>query len=132
MPKKGDHFIVELGPSHVDWGRYRRTDTRELIDGEGYIPIPSHEARRLGIYNSNHSDTGLGFNLFNCTSADNLFVGVLKATGCSEAGNIYAKQFHGNGDLKALGRWFRLCSANVGDRVEIRWISPIDVIIELL
>ena len=132
MPKAGDHFIVELKPSHVDWGNYRYTDTREPIDGEGYIPIPLSQARSLGIYNSNHSHTGLGYNLFNCTSADGYFAGVLKAAGSREAGDIYAKQFEGNGDLKALGRWFSRCSAKIGDRVKVLWTSPTDIIIELI
>jgi len=132
MPSAGDYFIVELKPSHVNWGTHRNTDTREPIDGEGYIPIPLARARSFGIYNSNYSHTGLGYNLFNCTSADGCFTGVLKAAGCKEAGDIYAKQFEGNGDLKALGRWFRRCRANVGDRVKVLWTSPTSIVIELL
>jgi hypothetical protein len=132
MPKAGDHFIVELKPSHVDWGNYRYTDTREPIDGEGYIPIPLPKARSLGIYNSNYLHIGLGYNLFNCTSADGYFSGVLKAAGSRKAGDIYAKQFEGSGDLKALGRWFRRCGAKVGDHVKVHWISSTDIIIELL
>lgn len=132
MPKSGDYFIVELKPSHVDWGNYRYTDTREAIDGEGYIPIPLPQARSLGIYNSNYKHTGLGYNLFNCTSADGHFDGVLKAAGSKESGDVYAKQFEGNGDLKALGRWFRKCGAKVGDRVKVLWTSPNDIVIELL
>lgn len=132
MPKAGDYFVVELKPSHIDWGNYRHTDTRGAIDEEGYIPIPINYARSLGIYNSNYSYTGLGYNLFNCKSADGYFAGVLKAAGSKEAGNIYAKQFEGDGDLKALGRWFKKCSAKVGDKVKVQWVSPTDIIIELL
>ncbi len=132
MPKAGDQFTVELKPSHVDWGKHRYTDTRDLIDGEGYIPIPLAKAREIGIYNSNYPRTGLGYNLFNCTSADGYFKGVLKAAGSKEAGDIYAKQFEGNGDLKALGRWFGKCGAKVGDHVKVLWTSPTSIIIELL
>lgn len=132
MPNAGDYFIVELKPSHVNWGTHRNTDTRQPIDGEGYIPIPLAQARSLGIYNSNHSHTGLGYNLFNCTSADGYFAGVLKAAGSKESGDNYAKQFEGNGDLKALGRWFSRCSAQVGDLVKVSWTSPTEIIIELV
>lgn len=132
MAKAGDSFIVELKPSHIDWGNYRHTDTREAIDGEGYIPIPIDDAHSLEIYNSNYPNKGLGYNLFNCTSVDGHFTGVLKSAGSREAGDVYAKQFEGNGDLKALGRWFTACSAKVGDCVKVKWISPTDIIIELL
>ena len=132
MPRAGDYFIVELKRSHIDWGNHRYTDTRDPIDGEGYIPIPVNYARRFGIYNSNHSNTGLGYNLFNCISSDGYFEGVLKAAGSKEAGDIYAKQFEGSGDLKALGRWFSEYGARVGDQVKVQWVSPTDIIIELL
>lgn len=132
MAKAGDSFIVELKPSHVAWGTYRHTATRDVIEGEGYIPIPISCARNFGIYNSNHISTGFGYNLFNCSSADGFFSGILKAAGCKEAGDVYAKQFEGNGDLKALGRWFGQCGAKVGDKVKVTWTSATDIIIEII
>ncbi len=53
MAKAGDSFIVELSQSHVAWGTYRFTNSREPISGEGYIPIPLRDARRLDLFNGN-------------------------------------------------------------------------------
>lgn len=132
MAIAGDTFTVELKSSHLGWGEFRYTCSRPPIPGEGYIPIHKEFARRFNIYNSNHTTTGMGFNLFNCRSIDGLFSGVLKAAGCSTAGDIYAKQFEGNGDLKALGRWYSAISAQPGDYVRVTWISPTDIEIELI
>ena len=132
MANAGDSFTVELKPSHIAWGTYRHTNTREPISGEGYIPIPLRYAEEYNVYNSNYRGDVLGFNLFNCTSAAGESLGRLKAAGGKGAGEIYAKQFQGDGDLKVIGRWFRNQGAKVGDRVQIIWTSPTDIIIELL
>ncbi len=47
MANAGDGFEVVLSQSHVAWGTYRFTNSREPINGEGYIPIPLNDARRL-------------------------------------------------------------------------------------
>lgn len=49
------------------------------------------------------------------------------STGCSRAGMIHAKQFHGRGNLKLLGDWFNQINAIVGDQIEIKWISPTEI-----
>ena len=134
MASTGDSYIIILRPSHLAWGTHRYTNTREHIYGEGYIPIPKEKAMCFNVLNSN--GTGgtdiLGKNIFNCTSADGLFQGILKAQGNSEANNIYAKQFSVNGDLKALGKWFRQVGASTGDRIKVTWTSPYDIEIEKL
>ena len=57
---------------------------------------------------------------------------ILKASGCSRAGNIFAKQFHGSSDLKVLGDWFHHINASIGDRIKILWVTPTDITIERL
>lgn len=74
-----------------------------------------------------------GNNIYACSSSDGFLSNVqLKATGCNIAGNIYAKQFHGRGNLQLLGHWFGHVNAHIGDRVEIRWTSPTNIIITKL
>ena len=53
MANTGDSFEIVLSQSHIAWGTYRFTNSREPISGEGYIPIPLNEARRLGLFNGN-------------------------------------------------------------------------------
>ena len=134
MANAGDHYIVTLEKSHLEWGTHRYTGSRPQIYGEGYLHIPRQVAHAFSLYNSNY--TGgvdiLGVNVFNCTSVDGLFNGQLKAQGNSGRGDIYAKQFSGNDDLQALGSWYSAIGAQIGDRVEVRWISATDILIELI
>lgn len=133
MAERGDNYTVSLRPSHLDWGTYRYTDTRDTIPGEGYIPIPSSIAHNLNLKNRN--GTGgidiLGVNIFNCVSVDGYFRGQLRAQG-NQYDKRYAKQFAGNKNLKALGDWFYEMGANVGDEVNVTWISDTDIEIELI
>lgn len=48
MPAAGDCYVVQIKPSHIDWGEYRNPTNRELIAGESYVKIPSLYARRYG------------------------------------------------------------------------------------
>lgn len=131
MPRQGDSYTIPLGPAHLGWGEHRYTDTRERVAGEGYIPIPKEHAQAYGIYNSNQcgGQDVLGVNIYNCRSEDGFFNGQLKAQGVARAGDVYAKQFSGNDDLRAIGSWFAHCNAQVGDHVEVRWTSPNDIVI---
>lgn len=129
MPKAGDFFIVELKDTHVDWGEYRYTNTRDIIPGEGYIPIPRSKAEAFRIYNTNGSSS---LPLYNCTSIDGLYQGTLLAQGSSEKGDIYAKQFAEYKNLKGLGRWFAAVGARPGDRVKVFFTSSASLTIELL
>lgn len=134
MARTGQSYTITLRKSHLEWGTHRYTNSRGIIYGEGYIPIPAKIARTFDIQNQNgtgYTDV-LGKNLFNCKSIDGLFDAVVRAQGCREAGYIYAKQFSGDGNLKALGDWFYAIGATVGDRVKISWVSPTDITIEKL
>jgi hypothetical protein len=128
MPNTGATFITTLKKAHLEWGTYRHTHTRGMVYGEGYLQIPISVARNLGIYNSNQPQA---ITTFNCSSVDGFLNNVIiKASGSTRAGDPYAKQFQGRGHLRLLGDWFHHIGATVGDRVEISWITPTDIIIE--
>lgn len=136
MPVSGNSYVVTLGQTHISWGVHRYTNSRDIIYNEVYLGIPSYIAERYKIYNSNvipnYKPTKidiLGVNIFNCTSADGFFKGVLKSSGCSHRGSIYAKNLHGAGNLKALAPWLHYCNAQVGDHVEVTWTSPTNIVI---
>lgn len=134
MANAGDSYTVTLTRAPLEWGTHRYTGSRNRIYGEGYIPIPSNVARMYELYNGN--GTGnldvLGENIFRCVSADGVYRGVLRAQGCKRAGDIYAKQFSADGDLKAVGSWYASMGADIGDEVRVTWISPTDIEIEIL
>lgn len=124
MPNTGDSFITTLKKAHLEWGSHRHTNTRNIVYGEGYLQIPASIARALDITNSNSTNN----NIYICNSIDGFLSDVLlKSTGCSQAGNIYAKQFHGSGRLTLLGDWFRHIGAQVGDQIRIDFISPTEI-----
>ncbi|MED9946984.1 MAG: hypothetical protein U0J50_01905 [Peptacetobacter hiranonis] len=135
MANAGDRFRVEVKEAHLNWGSHRHTNSRDIIEGEGYIQIPRNYAQQIGIYNSNYNDGNdiLGNNIFICSSYDGFLDNIeLKATGCSTAGDIYAKQFQGNGNLQTISNWYHHVNAQVGNVVEVEWISPTNIIIRLL
>lgn len=137
MAQAGDVFEVELKECHLDWGNEtRHTMSRASRSGEGYIPIPSCDSRRIGIYNSNNSNQGLGYNQFNVTSADNFFNNetndIMLAQGCSEAGSQYAKQFSIQNNLQRLGEWYQYTNARPGDIVRVSWLNSTDITLELI
>ena len=126
-------YELTLKPSHLEWGTYRYTNSRGIVYGEGYIPIPSDVAYSNNIYNQN--GTGgkdiLGENIFYCTSADGLYQGLLRAQG-NQSDTKYAKQFSGDKNLKAIGHWFYQIGASVGDKIRVTWTSPTEIVIEKL
>lgn len=127
MPNANDTFITILKKAHLEWGSHRHTTSRGVVYGEGYLQIPSTEATRLKIYNSNNKAAIIEYN---CNSRDGFLVDVkLKASGCSNGGDVYAKQFQGSGNLKVLGDWFKAVDAQVGDQIQINWTSPVDIVI---
>jgi hypothetical protein len=130
MPTSGDIFTTTLKRAHLEWGTHRYTNTRDVIYGEGYLHIPREIAKSFSIYNSNKSRANT---IYICNSVDGYLQGVsIKATGCSSAGDIYAKQFQGNGNLQLLGRWFNHVNAKVGDKVRVLWVSQTEIEIELV
>lgn len=134
MANAGDSYTVVLNEAHLGWGTHRHTDSRPLIAGERYLPIPRSDAIRLNIFNSN--GTGgkdvLGKNLFNCSSKDGYFNAVFKAQGCSQEGDPYAKQFSVDNDLKALKSLYDHIGASVGDTIKVTWINSTDLVVEIL
>ncbi len=132
MPQAGDELIITFNsPAPLAWGTHRRTNTRTHRTGERYIPIPRKEAIRLHLCNQNNG-SGLGLNIFNVRSDDGLFAGQLKTAGCNKKGDIFAKQFEGNGDLQALTPWLQHHNAQIGDSVRFYWNSSTDIVMSFI
>ena len=131
MAEKGNCYVITLRKTHMEWGEYRHTSSRETIIGEAYIPIPLHVAQEFELFNS--KGTGgvdiLGKNLFKFSTVDNYINGILKAQGNKRAGDIYAKQFSVYKDLRALGEWFQYIGATEGTMVKVEWISSDEVVL---
>lgn len=134
MAQAGNSYIITLKKAHLEWGTHRYTNSRGKVYGEGYIPIPIHVAKSYNLYNANGTNYNdiYGQNLFKCTSADGLFTSDLKSQGSRRSGDIYAKQFSGDGNLQALGYWFSQMGAQVGNRVKVTWRSFDSIEIELI
>lgn len=133
MAIAGNTYTIQLGYSHLGWGNHRYTNSRDIIYGEGYIPLPKRYARTFNIYNSNNPTTGLSYNLFRASSTDGFLNNVtLLAQGCSTAGDIYAKQFSVQGDLSMIGAWYASQNATANNSVRVTWISPTDIILEII
>lgn len=133
MAQAGDYFTVSLGDSQLEWGTFRNPTNRNAIEGEGYIAIPKKYAREYGIFNSNNQKTGLGYNLFYASTADGFLENVLLlAQGYSNAGDIYAKQFSVQGNLKAIGSWYEYMQADGGSSVKVLFTSPTNIMLEIV
>lgn len=123
MPSAGDRYIVEVKPSHLDWGEYRNPTNRELIEGESYVKIPSDYARRFDIKRGTsyiaYFDNGM--EPMNVKAAGN---------GPFENGVQYAKQFEGIGPgaCKAFTPWYQSLRFVPGDRVEVEFLSETEVL----
>ena len=124
-------YEITLKRTHLEWGSYRYTNSRGVVYGEGYIPIPANVAYSNNIFNQNGTDGKdiFGENLFYCSSADGLYQGVVRAQG-NQDNPRYAKQFSGDKDLKAIGNWFYQIGASVGDKIRVTWTSPTELVIE--
>ncbi|HAR85581.1 MAG TPA: hypothetical protein DCR69_07595 [Clostridium sp.] len=133
MAIAGNYYTIQLGPSHLGWGNHRYTNTRDIIYGEGYIPLPKRYARSFNIYNSNNPITGLSYNLFRASSVDGFLNNVpLLAQGCSTAGDVYAKQFSVQGDLTMIGAWYASQNVTTNNSVRVTWTSPTDILLEII
>jgi len=130
MPNKGDSFITILKEAHLKWGTLRHSSSRQKIDQEAYLQIPISIAKKFKRYNSNKLNANTEYL---CNSKDGFLENkILKASGASKKGNIYAKQFQGNKDLKLLGRWFNEINASPKDKIKITWITSTSIEIEKL
>lgn len=127
MPSAGDKYIVEIKPSHIDWGEYRNPTNRMPIEGESYVKIPSQYART---YNIKRGDIFIAHFTNGCPSMQ------IKASGNGpyEKGIQYAKQFEGvgSGACKAFTPWYQSCGAKVGDRVLVEFISSTEIVFEII
>lgn len=130
MPMNGDYYDVTLKKSHLEWGEHRHSQTRGRMEGEAYLPIPRGAALRFNYFNNNMEDSN---SIYYCNSKDGFLENeLLKAAGSSKKGDIYAKQFQGNGNLRLLGDWYRDVKAKEGDRVRVYWISSNEIMLEKL
>lgn len=134
MTQRIGSYTVTVQKAHLEWGEHRYTDSRGIVYGEGYIMIPASCARMYNLLNRNgtNGEDRLGDNLFYCYSADGTFSCVLRSQGCHEAGDIYAKQFAGDKNLKAVGDWYYSQGVQIGDQVRVTWLSDTEVCIEVL
>lgn len=127
MPKKGDLFEVTLKETHVAWGEYRHTNTRDLISGETYIPIPRSVATDLEIFNRDRGE-GIGHNEYYAKSLDGYYEGIVKMSGNQRSGDPYAKNIAESGNLKGFNEWFNNAGITVGTRLRIEWISSTELL----
>ncbi len=123
MAIQGDKYTVEIKPSHIDWGEYRNPTNRTLIEGESYVKIPSKYAREFDI---KRGDKFLAY--FGNVEYESMEI---KASGNGPCVNgvQYAKQFEGigKGACKAFTPWYQLCGANVGDIIQVEFISSTEI-----
>lgn len=123
MAKAGDYYVVEIKPSHLDWGEYRNPTNREPIAGESYVKIPSKDAKKYGIKRGD---------VFYANFANGMPSMQIKAAGNGpcENGIQYAKQFEGigHGACKAFTTWYKSCNAKVGDLVRVDFLSSDEVL----
>lgn len=136
MATAEDFYTIELSNQHLNWGTVRDTGSRERIEGESYIPIPRSFAERFDIRNSNglnglNRDT-LGINLFNARSADGYYEGIIKSQGASKAGDVFAKQFSEQGNLKGFNEWFTQMNVTGGDQIKVEWINQTDILLTII
>jgi hypothetical protein len=120
MPNKGDRFETYV---YCDWGTYnpkRYSHSRDIEFNEAYIPIPRNEARRLDIFMSNMPNVNLLYDAYD--EGDN-YICTLKAQGCSTKGDVFAKQFAGNDNLKALADWILYNEITDNDTIEVEFLS---------
>ena len=126
MPKAGDSFITTLKKPHLEWGEFRHTNSRGIIIGEGYLQIPSNEAYRLEITNNK---SPLRSAEYDFSTFDGFITnGKLLAAG-NQSRSEFAKQFEGSGHLKLLGDWYKVINAQIGDQIEIKFLSPTEILL---
>lgn len=129
MPATGQTFVTTLKKAHLEWGSHRHTSTRGIRYGEGYLQIPADEAYRCEITNDKEPARS---QVYNFSTSDGFITnGQLKASG-NQAQEEYAKQFHGSGNLELLGDWFNHIDAQIDDQIEIKFISPADILLTKL
>ncbi|MFD2907619.1 hypothetical protein ACFSX9_02615 [Flavobacterium ardleyense] len=127
MPNTGDFYIASLKKTHLGWGTHRKTKSRPSIQNEGYIPIPSKYALSFHITNLHNTNQS---NVYKFSTNDGFIKDKeLKASGNRKKGDKYAKNIHGNGDLKLLGTWFVRNKLQIGDQIKVEFVSPTEILL---
>lgn len=129
MPTTGDSFTTILQQAHLEWGSHRHTDSRGIVYGEGYLQIPSDIAYDLEITNNKSNIRSAEYDF--STSDGFISNSKLLASG-NQNREEFAKQFQGSGDLKLLGDWYHHINAQIGDQVQIDFISPTEILLTKL
>lgn len=132
MPVAGSFYIAILKKTHFRWGLLRYTSSRPKIRNEGFLPILIKYAKMFNITNKDGLRLGHS-NIYNFNTSDGFLKGLeLKASGSSKKGAVYAKNFHGNGNLKLLGTWFLHINAETGMQIKVEFISPTEILLTKL
>ncbi len=132
MPTTGNSYVATLKNTHFRWGLLRYTSSRPKITNEGFIPIPIKYAKLFNITNKNGLRLGQS-NIYKFSTTDGFLKDMeLKASGSSKRGDMYAKNLHGNGNLKLLGTWFVHIKAQVGMQINVEFISPTEILLTKL
>ena len=129
MPKTGDLFITTLQKAHLEWWEHRHTNSRGIVIGEGYLQIPAEVAYEFEITNNLSAANQAEYDF--STSDDFIVNEKLLAAG-NQHKPEYAKQFQGSGNLKLLGNWFNHIDAHIGNQIEIKFISPTEILLTSL
>ncbi|MFZ2284154.1 MAG: hypothetical protein WAV86_09780 [Lutibacter sp.] len=129
MPNTGDLFITTLLQAHLEWGEHRHTNSRGIIIGEGYLQIPADVAYEYEITNNNSIIRSAEYDF---STSDGYITGEKLLAAGNQHIPEFAKQFQGSGNLKLLGNWFNHIDAHIGDQIEIRFISPTEILLTRL
>lgn len=127
MAKTGDSFEVTLKKTHVGWGTYRKTNSRNPRPNEGYLPIPSKIALSLNITNMHNKKQS---NIYKVSTSDGFLTDeYLKASGNRKKGDMFAKNMHGNNNLQLLGTWYNHAGIQEGDKIRIEFTGPFEILL---
>lgn len=126
MPNTGDFFVTTLKQAHLEWGEHRHTNSRGIRIGEGYLQIPANFAYQFDITNNN---SNLRSAIYDFSTSDGYFTNEKLLASGNQNSPEYAKQFQGSNNLQLLGDWFNHINANIGDEIEIRFLSPTEILL---
>lgn len=129
MPKKGDKFTSH---SYQRWGEpepvgKRSSESRNTVLKESYLHIPQSAAKKYGIFNSNKAGAQTNYDAYD---KDGNKIATLKAQGDTKSGEVYAKQFSGSGNLKAMFPWLSKNKITDDDELEIEFLSEHSIKVE--
>lgn len=126
MPNTGDSFITTLLQAHLEWGEHRHTNSRGIVIGEGYLQIPAEFAYQFDITNNSFLARSAEYDF---STADHFLIGEKLLASGNQHRSEFAKQFQGSNNLKLLGNWYNHIDAQIGDQIEIRFISPTEILL---